>query len=277
LFSALEVAALKAIMAGLTRTRAVLPTRLSTSSEESPSKDLDTNWQRCTSPLSTASTSAPDISGLHDLTRTTSQDLSRTSSVSSKIAEDALEDGPALTATGQALDLDGGAPIFFACAKEMSPSEEAKEVAKAQARLLHAVLVAHTNCEAAARVEDGAVCSIDASGTVYGLDSVVLRSPKGSWCKRSQLLKRRTRKTRQQQAGIEKHSILSVEPDGKVSLYLGPLDAGCCGKEHAALKSVRQTTEVFPNFVVILDSAGIVQGCRRINTPPPVLPACDRT
>mmetsp|Transcript_127397 Transcript_127397/g.248201 ORF Transcript_127397/g.248201 Transcript_127397/m.248201 type:complete len:268 (-) Transcript_127397:118-921(-) len=266
-------------MASLTRTQAVLPKRLSASTDVSPTKDIDTTWQRCTSPLSTASTSSPDIGELHDFSRTTSHDLSRTASqVSSKIPEDALGDGPALTATGQALDLDGGAPIFFACAKELAQGEEAKEVAKMQARQLHAVLVAHAICEAAAHVEDGEVCSIDASGTVYGLDHVEAQCPKGFWCKQSQLLRRRRQKihAEKHQAVLDKQPILSVEPNGQVSLYLGSLGKGCHQKDHASLKPARQTLEPFPNFVVIVDSAGVVQGCRRIDSPPPVLPACDR-
>lgn len=188
-----------------------------------------------------------------------------------------MEDGPSLTATGQVLDLDGGAPIFFACAKELAPSEEAKEIAKMHARQLRAVLVAHANCEAAARVEEGDVCSVDASGTVYGLEHVDPQRPKGSWWKKIELSKRRHRQihAQQHQAVVEKQPILSVEPNGKVSLYLGTLGSSCFGKDNVSLKSARQTTEKFPNLAVILDAAGVVQGCRRIDTLPPVLPACD--
>lgn len=81
---------------------------------------------------------------------------------------DDFRDGPSLTPDGRAVDLDAGAPLFFAYDKLSSPGHERKCSAKENARQRRQRREASLRGSVAAEE----VCSLDASGAVHGEDAM---------------------------------------------------------------------------------------------------------
>jgi len=247
--------------------------------EASAAKLGEPRLGRCFSPLSQASTEMDNC-----FSRTVSQDTHYGSEAmlpeSAAALWGSLEDGPALTSDGRALDLDGGVAIFFSCAEELSQSHEAKVQAKEQKRSLRAMHVAHTLCEAALRVDSGEACSVTPDGTVYG--ATALEPPvsgrAGGARPKLALRKRRMAAARHGPlAGLE-GGVLCPDSEGKVSIYVY-LDREAAHRERRhqrmALKAKREAKEPEEDVkVLVVDTTGIIRGCRGLCEAPPVIPAC---
>lgn len=80
----------------------------------------------------------------------------------------AMKDGPSLAADGRALDLDGGASIFFSHDRELALGCAAGRVARGIARAARAQRAAEQAHAAEQRVLAEEVCSLDIEGTLRG-------------------------------------------------------------------------------------------------------------
>mmetsp|Transcript_76140 Transcript_76140/g.219971 ORF Transcript_76140/g.219971 Transcript_76140/m.219971 type:complete len:425 (+) Transcript_76140:104-1378(+) len=145
---------------------------------------------------------------------------------------EALRDGPALTADGRALDLEKGAAISFSHDPRDASGAAVKEKLKGQHRMLRAVRLAHTACEAQARIASGEAVAVDAQGGVWGdmAASVALRAPGGSGAALAARLKRlqRRRLLRRRARGdcnMDPGAALCSGPDGRVFLFLSVREA----------------------------------------------------
>jgi len=141
-----------------------------------------------------------------------------------EVAEDteASWEGPALTADGQVVDLDGGVPIFFSCAKELSSGHAHKVDMMSDARVVRAMHLAHAACDGEAAVTNEKKCSIDEWGIVHGAEAL---APSESMEKSA--LKRLHRKQNARQmsskmatTSADETSILTVNGAGRICLYL---------------------------------------------------------
>lgn len=119
------------------------------------------------------------------------------------------KDGPALTPTGIAVDLDGSRAVFFSQAKSDSHSK------KEQAEAFRAMRTAHAACEAEMRILAGEVCCIDGAGVMHG------GAPTGKICRvatRSKLF-RQKQMARRSQSPFE-DMVCTIDPDGRAVLLL---------------------------------------------------------
>jgi len=218
--------------------------------------------------------------------------------MASKAAPPTL-DGPALTADGVVVDLDGDAPSYFSHAKEFSPSSKMKQHLKEDFRMNQALHVAHGACEAEARLASGAgPVSLDATGVAHGM---VPPSPdeKSSTAARLKLFHGKKRAPESPSLGakaavdasgvvqVDSFSLepLCVAPDGVVTDSKGgaappsPMNAGKA--EHLKLfhrkMSRRHTGELqSKDEIISVDPAGKVMATVQVDKTPliePVEPA----
>jgi len=173
-------------------------------------------------------------------------------------------DGPALTADGRALDLEGGAPIFFSCAKELSSGYEDGRRLRVLARLAAMVMAVSSKVRlaemeriAAARVEEELVCSIDDDGLVHGPLSTTLSSS-------ARVSRHRSAAGRIRKAGAD-DTVFCADESGKVTLYLHlPI-----GAQEKAARAIRRSLRKRRAFAVgeqdiespilVLDAHGTIQ------------------
>jgi len=157
-----------------------------------------------------------------------------------EVAEDidASWEGPALTADGQVVDLDGGVPIFFSCAKELSSGHAHKVDMMSDARGVRAMHVAHAACDGDAAVTNEKKCSIDEWGIVHGAAAL---APSESMEKSA--LKRFHRKQNARQmcskraaTKADEASILTVNGAGRICLYLDLAGKGGPSKQRLRQK-----------------------------------------
>jgi len=257
---------------------------MATAIETSPDlQPVKAGFERCISPLSQASTGA----GSTTFSRTVSQETAPHSSAADLMLPEnldslrgCLEDGPALTPHGRALDLDGGVAIFFSCSEELSQSHEAKLRAEANARMLRAMRVAHALCEAEAHVDQGEVCSIRPDGTAHGADALEPPPPRRAGGVRSKLYvrKRRAADTRHQPFGADHPGALCPDGEGKVSVYLylnREADRHDRRQRRLAAKAQRDAQDPEAEVkVLIVDAGGRIRGCRDLCRAPPIIPVC---
>jgi len=257
-----------------------MATPIETSPDMQPIKP---SLERCFSPLSQASTGA----GSAAFSRTLSQETAPDSSMADLMLPEnldslrgCLEDGPALTADGRALDLDGGVAIFFSCSEELSQSHETKLQAKADARMLRAMRAAHALCEAEARVDEGEVCSIGPDGTVRGEGALGLPPPSRAGGARLKLYtrKRRAADARHEPFGADHPGALCPDSEGKISVYLylhREADRHQRRQRRLAAKAQRDAQDPEAEVkVLIVGANGVIRGCRNLSKAPPVIAAC---
>lgn len=127
---------------------------------------------------------------------------------------------PALTPDGKAVGLQGGEALFFPHDKALSPSHHAKCSAKEGVRLLRALQVAHSACEAEARVVDTDACSIDTNGIVYGASAMTPpASPELKFSETLRLKRFHHKRHLHQQDNMEKSTFqrtCNIDSDGVV-------------------------------------------------------------
>lgn len=159
-------------------------------------------------------------------------------------------DVQAILPDGSVADLETGAVIHFAHAKEFASSHQAKLVAKNNLR----VRQASRKALAAREVETECVCSLDASGTLRG---PIATSPVSS---RAELLKALHRKRWGRRSSEVEQLLLCVGGDGRVRLILNLL------KENSGAKVLSWKRMSCANStssdVLVIDQDGLVQDCQ---------------
>lgn len=182
-------------------------------------------------------------------------------------------DGPALTDDGCAMDLDGGTSIFFSHAKEHSFGNSVKQEAMEAAQQLRAVKFAHAACEAEARLLNDEIASVDIEGVVRGAIALTMLSWSDGMLERARRKLRHQRKVFSSAANCGcdgEKSIVCATEGGKVFLYLHLSDRNA-GRAQRIRRAIVQ--EDVQGLVAIVDSQGVLQGCRKRNAVPPVVPA----
>jgi len=125
-------------------------------------------------------------------------------------------DGPSLTVDGKAVDLEAGAPMFFAHDKLCADSYERKRLAKEYARALRA----DRQKDAAAQVVADEVCSLDAAGVVRG-EKMMAPPLSGDRDGRAARLKLYHRKLHARRGSAERcWPPLCMDGHGKTLMYL---------------------------------------------------------
>jgi hypothetical protein len=180
-----------------------------------------------------------------------------TSHENAPACEQSVSDGPALTADGRAIDLDGGAPIYFACSEDSVTSRSAKLIAKQVARSAKALKVQN---EASDRIERGDVITVDEFGVLgQSLSSSCVSSSveKLKFRQRRHRLRQQRNRTNTGQAG----QVLMVCPDGRVRIHLGLRDmTGFIRSQHRRQQLGRQLKGMTTaSDVLVVDSAGCVR------------------
>jgi len=148
---------------------------------------------------------------------------------------DDMQDGPSLTPDGRAVDLDAGAPLFFAHDKLCSPSHERKCSAKESARQRR-----HRREEGLrGRVAAEEVCSLDAWGVVRGEESMA--PPQSAACDgraaRLKLFHRKLAERRGRQQA--RWPALCVDGRGRAIVYLD-VGVDAARREHLLRKRAAQ-------------------------------------
>jgi hypothetical protein len=176
--------------------------------------------------------------------------------------EQSISDGPALTPDGRAIDLDGGAPIHFACSKDSITARSAKMIMKQVARSATALRLIS---EAKDRVERGDAITVDVSGVLGRCLSSSSVSLFSSVDKR----KLRHHQRRRHNRTRTDDQVLMVCPDGRVRIHLRNwmYPEGCDmmdliksqHKRQQLQKSQRETMTKIEEHVLVVDSAGCVR------------------
>jgi len=149
----------------------------------------------------------------------------------------AVRDGPALTADGRALELEGGAAIHFSHGRHLAAGDEAKTQLKDRARRRQALRCASTAQEAAARIEAGEACPIDHDGVLHGflLEAAQPQFDAGA----SARLRRIHAKVRSRRCAPRSDSVLCIGPNHRAFICVRLPSAGDAGLA-AARRSLRR-------------------------------------
>merc|ERR1719265_573240 len=174
-------------------------------------------------------------------------------------------DGPALTADGCAVDLGGGAPLFFSTCKELSSGFEAKELAKEAYRLKRAKQLASLVCQAESRLEAGDVFCIDMEGTVRGVGTF-----DGPASTSASLLKRFHWKRRARQlGGAGSQFTLCIDDNNRAMIYV-PVPR--MRKDAAACTNRMRNVQANP-LVLAIGCDGVVMDIPESQSSPGTMPA----
>lgn len=175
---------------------------------------------------------------------------------------EACEDGPAFTADGRVIDLDGGRAVFFSCERETSSSQSCKAVMIKAARASSGARLAQVAAEANAALEAEETCSIDLAGVVRGGAALDAAPPLFTTADRQKLFRRkwmaRQGAQRGKTASSSKQAALCVDTNGKVFVFMHFADPAKRRSEKRA-----QAQQVWAKDhsvgVVIVDMNGIVR------------------
>lgn len=187
--------------------------------------------QRTTSGTSTQAPETDDFK----LERTISETSATVREDGGHSSGDDFRDGPCLTPDGRAVDLDAGAPLFFACDKLLSPGHARKCTAKENARQVRQRREASLRGSVAAEE----VCSLDATGAVRGEDAMA--PPLSGDCDgRNARLKLFHRKLLARRVhGEARWPSLCVDEQGKAMVYLD-LASDRARRDHVLRKRAAQ-------------------------------------
>lgn len=134
-------------------------------------------------------------------------------------------DGPALMEDGRVVDLEHGLPIFFGCDQRSAAGHVRKMVMMNAIKDVTKFQMAFDASRAAAEVDQGERCSIDAAGVLRGEECLstasVTKDAAAAAAARLKLFgqKRSRRQSGKSSAG-KKDAVVGINPDGKAFLFL---------------------------------------------------------